>query len=161
MNSPYLTTADARQLETLVLEIGEGRHSLAGVGGDPVAISIFDATGRRLSSYCPEALRISCISHADNKALTALRFQRDTVMFCHDFPDPGAEWIKDPEKFNDGAVACAAATHPNFCHYAGGLLIKVEDGRVLGAIGVSGRAELEDHQLGVYALSNFYMTFRA
>lgn len=111
-----------------------------------VAICIVDARGVQLCATLMDDAEPSTVQTARNKALTALSFERDTVLFHHDEQD--GRWVEVDDKWSAGDLANAHAIHPDFVSWGGGVLVRSpHDGTVLGAIGVSGRTELQDHEL--------------
>lgn len=112
----------------------------------PVSICIVDATGRQLRALAMDGAEPSTVQTARNKALTALNFERDTILFHHEERD--GRWVKVDNKWSAGDLANAHAIHPDFVSWGGGVLVRSpHDGTVLGAVGVSGRTELQDHEL--------------
>jgi uncharacterized protein GlcG (DUF336 family) len=137
-----LTLHDALEIQDHLLYAAESD------GLKPVAICIVDIERRVLTSIAMDGTKKPSIDTARDKAITALEFERDTVQFRYKRGEFG-QWVPAG---NDGwsTVDIMAAVKINnvFVPWAGGaLVLSPHDGSILGAVGVSNRKELEDHEL--------------
>jgi uncharacterized protein GlcG (DUF336 family) len=144
-----LTLHDALEIQGHLLYAAEND------GLKPVAICIVDIERRVLTSVAMDGTKKPSIDTARDKAITALDFERDTVEFRH-VRGMGNRWVpadevaSGEEKLGWSEVDIMAAIKVNnvFVPWAGGVLIRSpHDNSILGAVGVSNRKELEDHDL--------------
>lgn len=139
-NLTMLDLEDALEIQQHILKLA------ANDGLKPVAICIVDATGTQLCAVKMDGATTPSIKTAHAKAVTAILFQHDTIEFCH--TKPNGTWHPDPHGWDESDILAAMKVNPIFCHWAGGVLIRSpHDGSILGAVGVSNRSELEDHEL--------------
>jgi uncharacterized protein GlcG (DUF336 family) len=151
MKSLYsLTFSEAMTLEKCILACAEDEMP---DGGPPVPISyaIVDRLGQLLKAGSQDGAMRGTDNIAIAKSRTALWAEKHTVLFGY-------------ERQEDGWKALAASGHraddnrrvvfPDFVSYAGGLVI-VRDEEIVGATGISGRKELEDHDLGEVSILDF------
>lgn len=119
---------DARELADHLLAVA----NQDGLG--PVAICVVDGSGVQLMAQTMDGVKTSSIRFAHNKAVTAVTFGQDTVEF--------SGWtVQD-------VINGANHTGGTFSSWGGGVLVvSLHDGSILGAIGVSGRTEAQDHEL--------------
>ncbi len=110
-----------------------------------VAICIVDGTGRQLIAAAMDGVKTPSIAVAHDKAVTAAAWRRGTMEFCYAMQD--GKWVPAGAKAWSGIdVMAATNAWPSFTPWGGGALVMYE-GKVVGAIGVSGRTEAEDHEL--------------
>jgi uncharacterized protein GlcG (DUF336 family) len=149
-----LTTIDLAD----ALEIQQHLLNAAQCDGlNPVAICIVDIERRVLTSVAMDGTKKASIDTARDKAITALDFDRNTVEFCHvrgsDERWIPAEWVESGEEklgWSLADILAASKINAVFVPWAGGALIRsAHDDSILGAVGVSNRSELEDHNLAV------------
>jgi len=108
--------------------------------GGPIAVTLVGADGRRIASASMEGVMPVSVGLDENKAYTAILGQRSTL-----------EWEEkglDGRNFTDTRFTC----------FGGGVPIKIK-GKIIGAVGVSGRhsskkdlpadAPLQDHELAL------------
>lgn len=122
-----LTLADCRRLTDWVMT------KAAGDGGKPVAIAICDGAGHLISLTMMDGVPVRSAHFAQHKAYTAARMQAASGAF-------GAR-IKEEE------VDIRFYCDPKLTGLPGGAPIVVDGGRVIGAIGISGRPSADDQQL--------------
>jgi len=129
-------------------EIGEYILATANSdGGKHVAIVIVNACAEPVWGVSMPRTKAPSWRNAHAKAYTAVKFERDTVEFR--FWSPGDHGRKlDPGGWSEYDLAQAMNLDPLFCAWAGGSLIRSpHDGSIMGAVGVSNRDELQDHEL--------------
>lgn len=106
----------------------------------PMVIAIVDSTGHLVMLHKMDGAQYGSIVIAQRKAETALDFKRPTKAF--------------QDLVAGGGVGVRALSMPNVIALEGGLPIFV-DGRIIGAIGVSGMSSTDDAQVaraGIAAL---------
>jgi uncharacterized protein GlcG (DUF336 family) len=112
----------------------------AGRNGWPIVIAIVDSTGHLVMLHKLDQAQYGSIVIAQQKAETALNFKRPTKVF--------------QDLVAEGGVGTRVLSMPNVIALEGGLPIFV-DGRIIGAIGVSGMRSSDDVQVaraGIAAL---------
>lgn len=119
---PSLTLADAQHIA------GAARR-YAAAQGYPMAIAVVDAAGHLLCFLRMDDTQLGSIAVAQQKAETAVRFRRPTRSF-----EAGLE---------AGTLGIRALTMAGISAIDGGLPL-VRDGRIVGAIGVSGMLPPQD-----------------
>jgi len=132
---PSLTLADARRITDAA------RHH-AECHGLPMVIAIVDAAGHLVLIERMDDAQLGSIAVAQQKAETAVRFRRPTRTF-----EAGLE---------AGTLGIRALTMAGISAIDGGLPL-VRDGKVIGAIGVSGMLPTQDAavaQAGATALND-------
>jgi glc operon protein GlcG len=108
--------------------------------GWPMVIAIVDSTGHLVMLHRMEQAQYGSVKIAQLKAETALDFRRPTKVF--------------EDAIGSGGAGVRIVTMPNVLALEGGLPI-LQDGKVIGAIGVSGMRSDEDAQVaraGIAAL---------
>jgi uncharacterized protein GlcG (DUF336 family) len=136
---------------TEAAEIGEYILATAkSDGGKHIAIVIVDVFAEPVWSVSMSRAKAPAWRNAYAKAHTAVKFERDTVKFR--FMDPGVAgtWVPATAHAGWSQFDLAQALHldPLFCGWAGGsLILNPADGSIMGAVGVSNREELQDHEL--------------
>lgn len=139
---PILGHHEARDLDDHLIQVA----SNDGLG--PVAISVIDYRYALKSASTMDGVKMSSIKTAHDKAVTALLFERDTVEFMHTWDESNGIWVPSDEVWTPIDVANACKINPVFVSWAGGSLIRSQkDNSIVGAVGVSARTELEDHDL--------------
>ena len=122
---------------------------------DGISVAVVDIYGLLLCQATLPGVTQMSVDAARRKALTVIRLGRDTVTLCHeekpqdrDFPEPTPIWVPTNSSWSKDDIREAHAADPDFCAWAGGVqVISPADGSMIGAIGVSGLSELEDHAL--------------
>jgi uncharacterized protein GlcG (DUF336 family) len=107
-----------------------------------VVIAIVDSAAQLVLLHRLDHTQLGSIDVAISKAQTAVRFKRATKAA--------------QDAIAQGGVALRMLTIPNFCGIEGGIPL-VKEGRIVGAIGVSGMAAQQDSQVaeaGVAAFQN-------
>jgi uncharacterized protein GlcG (DUF336 family) len=122
---PPISLAAAKQ----ALEAAEAE---AAANNWPVVIAVVDSTAHLVALHRMEHAQFGSIEVAQAKALTAVNFKRPTKAFA----DTVAE----------GGVGIRLLTRENFCPLEGGVPL-LEDGKIIGAIGVSGVLSAQDGQI--------------
>jgi uncharacterized protein GlcG (DUF336 family) len=137
-----LALAEAMELQNHLLDIANSDRL------NPVAICIVDTTGMMLSAVTMDGTKEPSIATAHNKAVTAVQFQCDTIELCHKLDD-NSLWVPDTEGgWTQMDIANAMNINPWFVSWGGGALVRSpHDDAILGAIGVSNRTEVQDHEL--------------
>jgi glc operon protein GlcG len=121
------------------LRLVHGVLDHAATKGWRVAVAILDPAGQPLASARMDGTAPLIAENALDKAWTALMLRRTTKAF-------GERAAADP------AFAFGAASRARLLSWEGGLPI-VEDGHVIGGIGVSGAAGHEDAECAAVALA--------
>jgi len=103
-------------------------------------IAVADAHGDLLAFLRMEKAKLSSISIAMNKAYTAARSQRTTSEMGRNARDPKTGF--DMAYYGD----------PRFTGFGGGVPVK-KDGKVIGAIAVSGLSQDEDEEMAALGIS--------
>lgn len=125
-------------------------------GLKPISVAVVDAHGHPLEAYRMEGASADSFFIAIAKAETAVRGGRDTVEITYKVenddwkPMPAHEHRADDNR---------RVVNPGFISWAGGCVIRV-DGAVAGAVAVSGRDELDDHELASVARKNWRVARR-
>lgn len=115
-------------LATAMLDVA---HAEARRMGVTVCISILDAAAWPVAFLRMEGVILGAVDVASKKARTAVLFQMDSADFAK---------IGHP----DGRAYTLENTNGGMTSFGGGLVLKAADGKVLGAIGVSGASTEED-----------------
>jgi len=132
-----------------VLGLSEGEKAARAViaeaskGGDPIAVAVADAWGTPIMVIKMDGALPLMVRMALNKAYTAATYRGDTSLWGKRFKENGREvtWYDDRR----------------LTVIPGGVCIKLKDGTIVGAVGVSGRFADEDEALsavGVKALQD-------
>lgn len=98
----------------------------------PVVIAVVDSTAHLVALHRMDRAQFGSIEVAQAKALTAVNFKRPTKAFA----DTVAE----------GGTGMRLLSRENFCPLEGGIPL-FADGRIIGAIGVSGVLSTQDGQI--------------
>lgn len=122
---PSISLADAQRIAAAALRHAEER-------GLPMAIAVVDAAGHLLCLLRMDDTQLGSIAVAQQKAETAVRFRRPTRAF-----EAGLE---------AGTLGIRALTMAGVSAIDGGLPL-VREGRVVGAIGVSGMLPTQDAEV--------------
>jgi uncharacterized protein GlcG (DUF336 family) len=125
--SLMLTLEVATTVKTAILRAAQGDEKR------PVSIAIADDRGDLIAFDRMDGAPVRSAEIAINKAYTAARVGRDTILFREKVRREGNQisWFGDRR----------------LTGLPGGVVLEV-GGRVIGGIGVSGRAAEEDHELG-------------
>ncbi|MFT8440090.1 GlcG/HbpS family heme-binding protein [Acetobacter fabarum] len=116
---------------TLATAMLDAAHAEARRMGVTVCISILDAAAWPVAFLRMEGVILGAVDVASKKARTAVLFQMDSADFAK---------IGHP----DGRAYTLENTNGGMTSFGGGLVLKAADGKVLGAIGVSGASTEED-----------------
>ncbi|MCI1243665.1 MAG: heme-binding protein [Acetobacter fabarum] len=116
---------------TLATAMLDAAHAEARRMGVTVCISILDAAAWPVAFLRMEGVILGAVDVASKKARTAVLFQMDSADFAK---------IGHP----DGRAYTLENTNGGMTSFGGGLVLKAVDGKVLGAIGVSGASTEED-----------------
>ncbi|MCP1227991.1 GlcG/HbpS family heme-binding protein [Acetobacter fabarum] len=116
---------------TLATAMLDAAHAEARRMGVTVCISILDAAAWPVAFLRMEGVVLGAVDVASKKARTAVLFQMDSADFAK---------IGHP----DGRAYTLENTNGGMTSFGGGLVLKAADGKVLGAIGVSGASTEED-----------------
>jgi len=119
----------------------------SGDGGNPVAISIVDATAKLIAFIAMDGVAPASIRLSQSKAYSAVVGQKDT-----------AHWAMMQEKMKHFDMRNWA--DENFTGFTGGIAL-INNGQVIGGIGISGRKGkmseaddiMQDSELGKYGES--------
>lgn len=165
-----IDAGDARLFMNLIMKTAEND------GLPPVAVSIVDITYRQLLAAAMDDVALTCVQTAHDKAVTALAQQTDTVAILHvDTPNgwvleedllggptdvslishgPSDAGLRlgsersERESWSLPDLIGGSKINKVFAPWAGGVLIRSpHDDSILGAVGVSGRLQLDDHRL--------------
>lgn len=147
------TETEANRLGQLVEKISDDD------GGKPVSYAIVDVCGDPILAYRIDGASADSFWIALNKARTAARSSKDTVEIAHEYAPRGidpnkSEWRRrsaHEHRFDDNH----RTVNPTFVSWAGGVVLAV-DGAVVGALAVSGRDELQDHELAAHVREDWY-----
>ncbi len=122
---PSLTLTDAQR-------VAEAARQHAASRGWPMAIAVVDAAAHLLCLLRMDDTQLGSIAVAQQKAETAVRFRRPTRTF-----EAGLE---------AGTLGIRALTMAGVSAIDGGLPL-VRDGKVVGAVGVSGMLPVQDAEV--------------
>ncbi len=133
--------------------------------GPNIAICVVDIRCHELRAAAMDDVVPSCVGYARAKAITALNEQIDTVAIQHVETRMGGwkledELVDSPADVGFGIsslereawslvdiIAASKSSRP-FSPWAGGVrILSPHDASILGAVGVSGRRQVEDHRL--------------
>ena len=117
-------------------------NSRAGDIGVAVSVAVLDFAGHLKAFSRMDGAWLGSIDVATKKAKTAVLFEVETQAIW-EVSKPGAQ-AHGLELTNDGLVT-----------FAGGIPLKTADGRLLGAIGVSGGQVAQDFEIGRAGLAAF------
>jgi glc operon protein GlcG len=123
---PPLTLTDAKR----VMEAAEAE---ARANHWPMVIAIVDTTGELLMLHRMENAQLGSVSIARMKAETALKFKRPTKVF--------------EDALAGGGAGLRVLAMSGLTPLEGGLPL-LRDGKIVGAIGVSGMLATQDAQVG-------------
>jgi uncharacterized protein GlcG (DUF336 family) len=127
-----------RQVTMIDLEearriVDQGLRTAAGDGGQPVVIAVADAQGDLMALARMDGAPVRSVRIAMNKAYTAARVLASTQELAARLRDAG----RDVLVYGD----------PAFTLFPGGTPVRVKDGQVIGAVGISGRSAEDDQAL--------------
>lgn len=111
--------------------------------GQPMCISVCDASGVEVAAVRMDGAWVGSVDIAKKKAFTSAAFKITTKDLAEN-AQPGEEFY-GIQHSNDGKVMV----------FAGGVPIALEDGEVIGAVGVSGGSGDQDHKVAVAASDAF------
>ena len=135
-----LDYTDARELLDFIIEQAAGRQ---------IAIAVVDLTGRLLAVASINGVGQHYTDFAIAKAMTALHEELNTVDFRFIYEEGKYVERVDNLTWAEWELTHAAQLRPGFCGWAGGTVVNNPNNpdHIVGAIGVSGLSELEDHEL--------------
>jgi len=119
---PPLTLADAKR-------IASAAEAAASERGWPVVVAVYDSTGHLALLHRMDDAHLASVTVAQRKAETAVKYRRSTRAF--------------EDGIAEGGAGVRAVTLPMVCAVDGGFPL-LRDGRVVGAIGVSGMNPTQD-----------------
>jgi uncharacterized protein GlcG (DUF336 family) len=122
---PYgspLSLADARR-------VAEAAEAAASERGWPVVVAVYDSTGHLALLHRMDDAHLASVTVAQRKAETAVKYRRSTRAF--------------EDGIAQGGAGVRAVTLPMVCAVDGGFPL-LRDGKVVGAIGVSGMNPSQD-----------------
>jgi len=102
-------------------------------GGKPVVIAVTDAGGELVAFARMDGAPLRSIRLAINKGYTAARTLTSTQELARQLREAG----RDVHVYTD----------PSFSLFPGGAVIRLGDGTIIGAVGISGRTPEEDQSL--------------
>ncbi len=149
-----ITTVHANELIDCV------RSEVEKDGGKSVAVVVRDIFGHILATETPHDIKYGSFDFAIRKSHTVLQFNRATAEFRFSRQDDRT-WVPNPDGWSDLDVATAMAGNPQFCAWAGGIpIVYGRQGALytVGALGISNREELEDHDLAERSVGRWIMT---
>lgn len=136
-------------LNAKVLELSEAEKGANAVikeaskGGEPIAVAVVDAWGTPVVVIKMDGALPLMVRMALNKAYTAATYKGDTRLWGERYKQAG----RDTTWYDDHRLTVIP----------GGVCIKLKDGTIVGAVGISGRMADEDEVLasvGVKAIEN-------
>jgi len=119
---PPLTLADAKR-------VASAAEAAASERGWPIVVAVYDSTGHLALLHRMDDAHLASVTVAQRKAETAVKYRRSTRAF--------------EDGIAEGGAGVRAVTLPMVCAVDGGLPL-LRDGRVVGAIGVSGMNPTQD-----------------
>ena len=119
---PPLSLADARR-------VSDAAEAAASARGWPVVVAIYDSTGHLALLHRMDDAHLASVTVAQRKAETAVKYRRSTRAF--------------EDGIAAGGAGVRSVTLPMVCAVDGGFPL-LRDGRVVGAIGVSGMNPSQD-----------------
>lgn len=122
--------------------------------GAPIGVSVVDACADELYTVRMDGAKAPSVPTARAKAITAVKFQRDTAAFRHE--EDGDMWKPTDSRWGLHDFVMASKINVVFCSYAGGVRLMDNEGNIIGAVGVSGRAELDDDALAYQGIVRSY-----
>ena len=99
-----------------------------------MVIAVVDSTGHLVALHRMDQSQFGSIAIAQAKAQTAVNFKRPTVVF--------------EEAVAQGGLGLRLLSTPDLCPLEGGIPL-LRDGKVIGAIGVSGAQSSQDGQVAM------------
>jgi uncharacterized protein GlcG (DUF336 family) len=97
----------------------------------PIAVAIVDALGELIFFSKMDNAHPQNVNLALKKAYTSARTRKNTDQIYTHYQNIKADWFTSVRDMGD----------PNFTPFPGGICIKGKDGKIIGAIGISGRAD--------------------
>jgi uncharacterized protein GlcG (DUF336 family) len=104
-----------------------------------INVAVCDASGTPMAFLRMNGAPLHSISISEDKAYTAVSFGL-----------PTSQWVQILSTHSDG-VRLGLPARPRFVQFGGGLPISI-NGKVIGAIGVSGGSELQDEECARFGL---------
>ena len=124
---PLISLADAKR----VIEAAEAEAS---ANQWAMVIAVVDSTGHLVALHKMDHAQFGSITIAQAKAQTAVNFKRPTKVF--------------EEAVAQGGLGLRLLSTPGLCPLEGGIPL-LGDGKVIGAIGVSGAQSTQDGQVAM------------
>lgn len=146
--------------ETEANRLGQLVEQLSGTNdGKPVSYAIVDVCGDPILAYRIDGASADSFWIALNKAKSAVRAGKDTVEIAHEYVPRGIdpnehEWRRrsaHEHRFDDNR----RTVNPAFVSWAGGVVLVMGSG-IVGALAISGRDELDDHDLADRVRDQWY-----
>lgn len=136
----------SRTVKTLTsaaaLKAVQAALAAASARGVAVVVAVVDANGQLLATVRADAAFVTSVSIAQDKAYSAAIFKVST--------DQMREKLQNNQVLLDGI-----ASRPNVVLFGGGVPV-VEDGVVIGGLGVSGGSEDDDREFAAAGLAALY-----
>jgi len=152
---PGRVTTEPTQIETIGLEdallLAHIALDMASEdGGKPVSITVADALGEQLVVMRMDGASLDSRDISIAKARAAARGKKDTAEILFQRTEERQEWhprsAEEVTEAENAAASRRAAGHTTYVTWAGGACV-LRYGKVLGAVGISGRDQLDDHEL--------------
>jgi glc operon protein GlcG len=122
---PPISLASAKNIAALA-------EAEANKNGWPMVIAIVDSSGHLVLLHKMDNAQYGSIAFAQSKALTALNFKRSSKAF--------------EEAIAAGGIGLRLISVHDICAIEGGVPL-VQDGKIVGAIGISGAQSAQDGQV--------------
>jgi glc operon protein GlcG len=119
---PHISLDDAKKVVAAA-------EASAEQNGWPMVIAVVDSSGHLVLLHRMNNAQYGSIAIAEHKAVTAVNFKRPTKVF--------------EDAIAAGGINIRLLSTPGFCALEGGVPL-IRDGRLIGAIGVSGAKSTED-----------------
>lgn len=110
----------------------EAAEAEADANGWPVVVVVLDSGGHLVALHRMDHTQYASVEVAQAKAQTALNFKRPSKIF--------------QDSITEGGGALRLLSMPGMCSVEGGVLL-LSEGKIIGAIGVSGVQSHQDSQI--------------
>ncbi len=124
---PSVDLAEAQRI------IDRGLRAARDDGGTPIVVAVADAHGDLVAFARMDGAPVRSVRIAINKAYTAARVASTTQDLARQLRDAGRDML--------------VYTDPAFTAFPGGTPVRLRDGTLVGAVGISGRKPEEDQLL--------------
>jgi glc operon protein GlcG len=136
----YLGQIEALQIINAAVRIVEEQRLAA------VAVAVADVDGNIIASLLMDGCKLPSMVIARKKAYTAARWRTATLEFRFTMDPVSTKWVPSDDAWNQADLLAGAQSEPDFMFWGGGVPVYFY-GELVGAIGISGLSEAEDHQL--------------